>query len=285
MKENNGRLKERILLALDSSPSYGYDLLKTLEQDDQDLMITTLYRWLHKMESSGLVVSEIQPSPFGPSRRVYKVGENGKARLSEMMKNAIDVITHFYSKYCYYRIGCACRLVPEDFGYYSGRVLFSSSQRLNDFDHDIVKTLVTRSNGTKLQILGEETSNSCHDIPHRRIKGDLTDIKTRSGRFSLVWQCGIPEMRILPLAVSELHRVLKDDGVLYISSPLTFFDEPKTPSLGTFLRYTSINLFPDRGVKEGMRISRIIDEVFPNTCAVEVFPGFALLKVTKKEIP
>ncbi|MHA2300150.1 MAG: helix-turn-helix transcriptional regulator [Candidatus Thorarchaeota archaeon] len=285
MKENSGILKEKILLALDSSPSYGYDLLKTLEHDNQDIMITTLYRWLHKMESSGLVVSEIQPSPFGPSRRVYKVGENGKVRLSEMMKNAIDVITHFYTKYCYDRIACACRLVPEDLGHYSRRVLFSSSQRLNDFDHEIVKTLVTRSNGTKLQILGAETSNSCHDIPHRRIKGDLTDIKTRSGRFSLVWQCGIPQKRILPLAISELHRVLKDDGVLYISSPLAFFDEPKTPSIGAFLRHTSLNLFPDRGVREGMRISRMIDEFFPYSCAVEVFSGFALFKATKREMP
>ncbi len=284
MKENNGQLKDKILLALDSSPSYGYDLLKTLEQDNQDLMITTLYRWLHKMESTGLVKSVIHPSPFGPFRRVYKLGENGKARLSEMMKNAIDVINHFYTKYCYYNIACACRLVPDDISYFSGKVLFSSSQRLNEFDQEIVRTLVTRLNGTRLQILGAETSNSCHDIPHRRIRGDLTDIKTQSGRFSLVWQNGVPQKRILPLAISELHRVLEDNGVLYVSSPLTFFDEPKTPSIGAFLRYTSMNLFPDSGVREGRYIQRIIDEFFPDTCAVEVFPGFALFKAIKREI-
>ncbi|MHA2146793.1 MAG: hypothetical protein ACXAB0_15215 [Candidatus Thorarchaeota archaeon] len=34
MKENNGQLKDKILLALDSSPSYGYDLLKTLNLAD-----------------------------------------------------------------------------------------------------------------------------------------------------------------------------------------------------------------------------------------------------------
>ncbi|MHA1948971.1 MAG: helix-turn-helix transcriptional regulator [Candidatus Thorarchaeota archaeon] len=282
MKKNNGRLKDRILLALDSSPSYGYGLLKMLEQDDHDIMITTLYRWLHQMEYSGLVESEIQSSPYGPSRRVYRVGENGKTRLSEMMKNAIEIVTHFYTKYCHYRIACACKLVPENLSHISGRVLFSSSQRLNEFDHEIVKTLFTRCNGTKLQILGNEISNSCLSIPHRRIKGDLTDIKSRSGRFSLVWLSGVPEEKILPLALSEFRRVLKDDGVLFISSPLTFFDEPKTPSIGAFLRYASTDIFPDGGVREGLRISRIIDEFFPSTCVVEVFPGFALFKATKR---
>ncbi|UCE08961.1 MAG: PadR family transcriptional regulator [Candidatus Thorarchaeota archaeon] len=274
-------MKDRILLTLDSSPSHGYDLLKTLEQDDQNIMITTLYRWLHQMESRGLVASEIQPSPHGPPRRVYRVGDNGKTRLREMMKSAIDTIAHFYVKYCHYRIACACKLVPTDISLFSGRVLFATPQRLNDFDLELLKTLVRRCNGTKLHVLGEETSNSLHEIPHRRVKGDLTEMRARSSRYSLVWLSGVPEDRILPLVIAEIRRLLKDSGALFISSPLTFFDEPQAPSLDAFLRFTSLNLFPDWGVKEGVFISRIIDEFFPKTSAVEVFPGFALFKATK----
>ncbi|MHA2212372.1 MAG: helix-turn-helix transcriptional regulator [Candidatus Thorarchaeota archaeon] len=285
MKENNGRLKDRILLTLDNSPSHGYDLLKTLERDDQNIVITTLYRWLHQMESRNLVASEIQPSPHGPPRRVYKVGEHGQTRLREMMRGAIDVIAHFYMKYCYYRIACACRLVPEDNGLFSGRVLFTSSQRLNSFDLDLLKTLVDRCNGKKLDVLVNEASNSFHEIPHRRIKGDLTDIRTRSSRYSLVWLIGVPENRILPLVLAEIHRVLKNDGALLISSPLTFFGEPQTPSLDAFLRFASLDLIPDWGVREGDYISRIIYEFFPNVCVVEVFPGFTLFRATKTPEP
>jgi len=283
MKDINGGLKDRILLTLDSNPSHGYDLFYTLELDDQDIRITTLYRWLHQMESGGLVESKIQPGPYGPHRKIYRVADKGKTRLREIMRSAIDIITHFYTKYCHYRITCACKLVPEDIGYFSGRVLFSTSQRLNEFDVEIVRTLVTRCNGSKLHILGGGTSNSCYEVPHKKIHGDLTDIRTRSGRFSLVWLSGFPEERLLPLAFTEINRVLKDNGALFISSPLTFFDEPKTHSIDAFLRYTSVNLFPDLKVREGVRVARIFDEYFSNTCAFEVVPGFALFKATKKD--
>ncbi|MHA1907655.1 MAG: helix-turn-helix transcriptional regulator [Candidatus Thorarchaeota archaeon] len=282
MKKGSGMLRDRILLTLDSNPSYGYDLFDVLKLDDMNIMISTLYRWLHQMESGGLIESEIHPSPHGPSRKIYRIGDKGRSRLREIMSNAIEVITHFYTKYCHYKIACACKLVPEDIGYYSGKVLFSSPQRLNEFDYDIVRTLVTRCNESKLYILGDEASKSCYDIPHRKTSVDLTDIRTRSDRFSLVWLSGFPEDRLLPLALTEIHRVLKDNGALFISSPLTFFDEPYTPTMGSFLRYTSMNLFPDLRIREGMYIARMIEEFFHKTCASEVVPGFALFKATKR---
>ncbi len=282
MKENNGHLKDRILLSLDNSPAHGYDLLKLLEKDDQTIMITTLYRWLHEMESKGLVESELQSSPYGPPRRVYRVGHEGGSRLRNMIRNAIEVITHFYEKYTHSRIASACKLIPKDNSLFSGAVLFSSTPRMNKFDLNLLCTLAQKCNGSKIHILGNKPPLEIQEIPHRMIKGDITEIKSRKSRYSLVWLNGVPEYHILPLALEEIRRVLKEDGTLIMTSPLTFFEEPQNPSLGSFLKYTSVNLFPDIGVKDGNHILRIIDGFFPGTCVCEAFPEFAVFTATKK---
>jgi DNA-binding PadR family transcriptional regulator len=283
MKDNNGRLKDRILLSLDSNPSHGYDLLKTLERDDQTIMITTLYRWLHQMELSGLVESEMQPSPYGPPRRVYRVGNEGGSRLREMIRSAIEVITHFYEKYIHYSIACTCKLIPKDSSLFDGTVLFASPDRLNGFELELLCTLARKCNGSKIHILGDKAPFTNQNIPCRLVKGDIMEIKSRKERYKLVWLNGTPETSVLPLALEEIRRVLKEDGTLIITSPLTFFDEPQEPSLGSFLRYTSLNLFPESGVRDGNHISNVIDAFFPDTCVHEVFPEFAMFKATKKK--
>ena len=231
MKKTNNRLKDRILLLLDRAPRYGYDLLKTLKEHDSTLIITTLYRWLHQMESQGLVASDVQPSPNGPPRRVYRVGDRGVARLREMMRDSLEIILHFYEEYSRYRLGCVCKLIPDDADLFNGRVLYSSCSQPNEFDTTLVRLIAKKCSTTKLHVLGDGLPTSEAEIPHRLVKGDLTDVRVPSGRYSLVWLNGVPEHQVLHLALVEIRRILADDGTLFITAPLTFFDEPHTPQL------------------------------------------------------
>jgi hypothetical protein len=92
----------------------------------------------------------------------------------------------------------------------------------------------------------------------------------------------VPESRKLPLVLDEIRRVLKDNGSLFMTAPITFFDEPLKPSLGAFIRYTSVEVFPELGAVEGGYVSKMLEEFFPHTCAVEAFPEYAVFRATKR---
>ncbi|MFX1367713.1 MAG: helix-turn-helix transcriptional regulator [Promethearchaeota archaeon] len=282
MIENNGRLKDKILLTLDNNPIHGYGLLKLLEKDGQTIMITTLYRWLHKMESEGLVESETHPSPHGPPRRVYRLGEEGCSRLRDIVRNAIQVVTHTYEQYNYFRIGQKSKLLPKNLDVFNGPVLFSASHKSSEFDSEVLAALARRCNRSQLYILGTRVPVPSQKSGYKRVKGDITDIRSRKRRYSIVWLNGVPENAILPLAIAEVHRVLKEGGNLFMISPFTLFERPRNPSLGTYLSCISADLSPDCGARDGNFISRILNDFFPITHVREVFPEFVVFQSTKK---
>jgi len=86
---------DQILLVLDLHSCHGYKLRRLLSPIIGDVELTTLYRWLHAMEAEGLVDSEVQVGPHGPSRRVYRIGMRGENRLRRILRDAIGVVLHF----------------------------------------------------------------------------------------------------------------------------------------------------------------------------------------------
>ena len=99
LKNSREWIRNQILLVLDNGPCHGYDILRSLDNHVENLRLTTLYRWLHAMESEGLIESTVQPGPHGTDRRVYRLGVRGELRLREMRKDSIGVIMHFYDAY------------------------------------------------------------------------------------------------------------------------------------------------------------------------------------------
>jgi PadR family transcriptional regulator PadR len=82
-----------LLAALNTTPSYGYDLVKRLNALATDLFTFregTLYPVLHRLEKQRLIKANWQPTPKGQKgprrRRYYSVTPAGKKALAQSLQ-------------------------------------------------------------------------------------------------------------------------------------------------------------------------------------------------------
>ena len=86
-KELNAGTTALVLLnVLDQAkePMYGYQIAKLIESKSEDMIILkqgALYPVLRTLESSNLLVSEVEPSVSGPPRRYYRITDAGQETL------------------------------------------------------------------------------------------------------------------------------------------------------------------------------------------------------------
>jgi len=78
-------LQPTILLGLRTRPSYGYELIQTIQQFgfvEGNAPPGMIYRHLRQLEQDGLVVSEWKTEGSGPAKRVYSLTEEGREMLA-----------------------------------------------------------------------------------------------------------------------------------------------------------------------------------------------------------
>jgi PadR family transcriptional regulator PadR len=100
-----GWIQFLILRALYEKPSYGYQLIETLEKKSSGyyrLETGSIYTLLRRMEHRGLLESEWEHIESGPDRRVYKVTKTGTETLRSGLesiakrKAMMDDLAEFY---------------------------------------------------------------------------------------------------------------------------------------------------------------------------------------------
>ncbi|CAA9530087.1 MAG: hypothetical protein AVDCRST_MAG67-4060 [uncultured Solirubrobacteraceae bacterium] len=74
-----------LLLLLQSSVSYGYELRQELDRRDIRIDPATLYRVLRKLERAGWLQSRWLAPAAGPRRRLYRVTPRGRRNLDELV--------------------------------------------------------------------------------------------------------------------------------------------------------------------------------------------------------
>jgi DNA-binding PadR family transcriptional regulator len=73
-----------ILSVLAKEASYGYEIIKRVNQEAQDLFVWkegTVYPVLHKLEKEGLVRAEWQQADTGRERKYYYITAKGREAL------------------------------------------------------------------------------------------------------------------------------------------------------------------------------------------------------------
>jgi PadR family transcriptional regulator PadR len=84
----NAGVAEIILLGIlnrADGPMYGYQIARIIEESGPDMPIIklwTLYPVMRSLESSRLLISEVEPSVTGPPRRYYRITETGRQTLA-----------------------------------------------------------------------------------------------------------------------------------------------------------------------------------------------------------
>jgi len=78
-------IQPSILLGLRTRPSYGYELIQTIQRFgfiEGNAPPGMIYRHLRQLEEDGLVTSEWKTEGSGPAKRVYSLTEEGREMLS-----------------------------------------------------------------------------------------------------------------------------------------------------------------------------------------------------------
>jgi PadR family transcriptional regulator PadR len=80
-----GMLELCVMNAIRSGISYGYEIVRRLGDVDS-LIITegTIYPILSRLKREGFVLTDIEESPGGPPRKVYRLTEKGRLELTKM---------------------------------------------------------------------------------------------------------------------------------------------------------------------------------------------------------
>ena len=74
-----------ILKLLSERAMYGYEIIKVVNERTQNAFQWregTLYPWLHRLESEGLIGSEWTESDAGRPRKYYRISRRGQALLA-----------------------------------------------------------------------------------------------------------------------------------------------------------------------------------------------------------
>ena len=88
-----GVLELCILKLLRLEPSYGYEIVTTLDQfSPLAAGENTVYPLLRRLKADGLLETFMQDSPSGPPRQYYRVTRQGRARL-EAIEREWDAMT------------------------------------------------------------------------------------------------------------------------------------------------------------------------------------------------
>ncbi len=97
IKPGSGRqeryLQASILMGLDYRPSYGYELIGTIQSYgfiEGDAPPGMIYRHLRQMEDDNLVKSEWETKEAGAAKRIYTITDEGKEVLAFWIKFMAD---------------------------------------------------------------------------------------------------------------------------------------------------------------------------------------------------
>ena len=85
-----------ILGVIAKSPSYGYQIVKRINDEADDLFIWqegTVYPVLHKLEKDGLIQSQWQTAETGRRRKYYFITTKGRKALAEYVSTWNDFNT------------------------------------------------------------------------------------------------------------------------------------------------------------------------------------------------
>ncbi len=109
VKPGSGRqeryIQASILLGLDIGPSYGYELISTIQSYgfiEGDAPPGMVYRHLRQMEEDNLVQSEWETKQAGAAKRIYTITGEGREVLSywiTFMSNKAEKLNHFVEMY------------------------------------------------------------------------------------------------------------------------------------------------------------------------------------------
>jgi len=98
-------IQASVLLGLVSAPSYGYELISTIQSFgfiEGTAPPGMIYRHLRQMEEDNMVRSEWETKEAGAAKRIYTITDEGREVLDlwiQFMQAGADKLNHFIQMY------------------------------------------------------------------------------------------------------------------------------------------------------------------------------------------
>ncbi|MCJ7634064.1 PadR family transcriptional regulator [Candidatus Bathyarchaeota archaeon] len=233
--------KNIILKMFGNREFYGYEIHRMLASEGLDVEISRLYRILNEMSKEGLIEGRWAKSQFGPNRRIYKLGVNGRNGLNKILLDAIITVHSFYGLYL-------TNLIPK----------FNIIESLV---HPFVDGLSGNENiafiTAKYSPMYDVLVSHLHQkVPHGKVffikpksvqvdlrlsnlllmDGSYGDIPLKDDYVNLLLAIDLPNEDALEKALKEWFRVINQNGKLAILTPTILVSKCDDPmSIGDFV--------------------------------------------------
>ncbi len=234
-------LKRKILKMFRYNDFYGYDIHNKLSVDGVDIELSRLYRVLNEMMKEGLLEARWEKSSSGPKKRMYRIGEKGKAELKNIFLDAIATVHSFYGDYLLSirtKIDVFDLIVSkftddlkgqEQIAYLSNRFVGMDRLILNNLSQKVpngkVYFIKPRS------VVVEFTSDNLSILD-----GMYNDIPLKTDHIDLLVIISLPKKEFFDKAVKEWKRVAKSEGRIAIVTPSILLQSYEDPlSIGDFV--------------------------------------------------
>jgi len=254
-------LKTLILKLFGHKEFYGYEVHKVLASEGIELEISQLYRVLKEMLKEELLESSWKTSQLGPKKRMYQLGERGKAALNDVFVDTIKTVHSFYGTYL-------LSLIPKI------NVFKEIYQLLtNELKDDGIVVFLT----INLSPMHEMIIQNLHSkLPHGKIvlvkpnallvdmnldnllflNGFYNDVPLKTDYADCMIVIDLPKRKYLERALKEWHRVLKPNGKLAIFTPSILIAQYEDPlTIGDF-----IEKHEHETIEKGEHLNKIILE-------------------------
>ncbi|MGB8781087.1 MAG: helix-turn-helix transcriptional regulator [Candidatus Bathyarchaeia archaeon] len=263
-------LKKVVLKMYGSREFYGYEVHKELASEKVDVGISRLYRVLTEMLREGLLEGRWEKGQLGPRRRVYRIGRKGKEERKKLLLEAIDTVHGFYSEYLLNLpaetnvLNSAVKLLSSNVDR-KGEIAFISPA-YSVMHEKILHKLHNEMPQAKIYFV--KPASLTVDLNFDNLwflNGTCDNIPLKDGYVDLAIIAEAPKKDCLEESLTEVHRVLKQDGTLTIVIPTILVCKNEDPlSIGNFIEKYEHEASEKRDYVEAETLKALMQKLFNN---------------------
>jgi DNA-binding PadR family transcriptional regulator len=220
---------------------HGYEVHKRLTLHNHRIEISRIYRVLNEMLREGLLEGRWEKSRFGPNKKVYRVGGNGRKELDSILSESIRTVHMFYGKYLMNLapkvniLDDICNPLIEGLGRKGNLGLVTL--QFSPMIENILRHIRGISPGTRMHLVKPMSLSVDLRLEGLTvIDGTYNDIPLRDKLVDLLIVIDLPPGRSLRTTMKQWHRVLNTKGRLAILTPSILVERHNDPlTIGDFV--------------------------------------------------
>lgn len=247
MKTSDLRLL--ILRMLSARELYGYEVHKKLAAEGKDIEVGRLYKVLNKMLEDRLVECLWEKSDLGPRRKMYRIGENGRKVLEELLRNSIETIHISYAEYLTNLplkasvFENTSKLLTKDLKKQGAVALVAATS--SPMNERLLSSLQGRLPKWGIFVVNPKMVDLDLHLRHLvTLEGGYDNVPLKDDSVNLLIVMGLPKKGVLQTAVDEWFRVIKEHGKLMIIVPSVLVRRIKDPlRIGDFMEKMEHHVF------------------------------------------